>query len=100
MKFGQFMSYYKKKKKLWPDNSFQALLCLQRMKHNFYWGMKFLKQATYIRYVIENLSKFVQISMLTFTESFLEDFLKIKKALELVSRPHFSQNFSVKKIIL
>ena len=32
--------------------------------------MKFLKQATCVRYVIVNLSKFVQISMLTSTESF------------------------------
>ena len=32
--------------------------------------MKFLKQATCVRYVIVNLSKFVQISMLTSTKSF------------------------------
>ena len=46
MKFGQFMSNYKRKKG--PENWFQALLRLQRIKHNFYWKMKFLKQATYI----------------------------------------------------
>ena len=55
MKFGQIMSYYKRKKiikqfhkKLRPENKFQALLCLQRIKHNLYWKMKLLKQATYI----------------------------------------------------
>ena len=36
--------------------------------------MKFVKQATYIRYVIANLSKFVQIRMLTSTESFCKGF--------------------------
>ena len=34
-------------------------------KHNLYWKMKFLKQATSIRYVIAKLSTFVQISMQT-----------------------------------
>ena len=55
--------------------------------------MKFLKQATYIKYVIAKLSKFVQIL-------FTEDSLKIKKGLELVSRPHFSYNFLIKNFIL
>ena len=50
--------------------------------------MKFLKQATYIRDVIAKLLKFVQINMPTLF--FTEDSLKIKKGLELVSRPHFS----------
>ena len=31
---------------------------------------------------------------------FTEDSLKIKKGLELVSRPHFSYNFLIKKCIL
>ena len=31
---------------------------------------------------------------------FIEGFLKIKKGLELVSRPHFWKNFFIKKIIL
>ena len=34
--------------------------------------MKLLKQATYIRYAIVNLSKFVQINMLISTESLLQ----------------------------
>ena len=58
--------------KLWPENLFQSLLCLQRIKHNFYWQMEFLKQATYIKYVIAKLSKFVQMSKLTSTESSLQ----------------------------
>ena len=68
-------SHQKILQKLWPENWFQALLCLQRIKHKFYWKMKFLKQATYIRYVIAKLSKFVQISMLTSTESSLQRIL-------------------------
>ena len=35
-------------------------MCLQRIKRNLYWKMKFLRQAAYIRYVIAKLSKCVQ----------------------------------------
>ena len=43
--------------------------------------MKFLKQATYIRYVMVKLSKFVQISMLTSSGSFSQRVLwKLKRA--------------------
>ena len=52
--------------------------------------MKFLMQATYISYVTVKLSKFVQISMQTSLDSFLQVSLKIKKGLEPVSRPQFS----------
>ena len=79
MKFGQFMSYYKRKnfiKKLYQNcglkTSSRPFFDLQRIKHNFYWKMKFLKQATYIGYVIAKLSKSVQISMLTSLESLLQ----------------------------
>ena len=66
--------------KLRPENYFQVLLCLHRIKHNFYWQMKFLKQATYTKYVIANLSKCVQINMSTFTGSFLPRILwKLKR---------------------
>ena len=68
MKFYQFMSYSKR-------NNFQALLCLQRIKHNLYWKMKFLEQATYIRYDIAKLSKYVQISMLASSDYFLHRIL-------------------------
>ena len=44
-------------------------------KHSFYWKMKFLKKATYVRYVIAKLSKFSQISMLTSLDSFLQRIL-------------------------
>ena len=50
MKFGQFMSYYKRKifiEKFYK-NWFHVLLCLLRIKHNFYWKMKCLKQVIYI----------------------------------------------------
>ena len=78
MKFGQFMSYYERKnfiKKFCKNCIFQVLLCLQRIKHNFYWKMKFLKEATYIRYVIAKLSKYVQINMLTSSDFFLQKIL-------------------------
>ena len=66
IKFGQFISYCK---------------FLQRIEHNLYWTMKFLKQTIYIRYVIEKLSKFVQISTLTTPDSFLQRIpWKLKKA--------------------
>ena len=93
MKFGQFMSYYKRKKnyqnflqKLPPENSFQALLVFAKNKAQC---PKLLKQATYIC-----ISKTIRIypnkhnDLQTFL--FTEDFLKIEKDLKLVSRPHFS----------
>ena len=49
--------------------------------------MKLLKQAIYIRYVIAELSN-QPADLLRFL--FTEVSLKIKKGLELVSRPHFS----------
>ena len=76
MKFGKFMSY---KRKISIKNFYKncdlktsSRSFLQRIKHSPYWKMKFLKQATYIRDVIEKLSKFVQISMHTSLDSFLE----------------------------
>ena len=86
MKFGQFMWYYKRKKnqkiprKLRPGNYLQDLLCLQRIKYIFYWKMKFLEQATCIRYVLAKLSKFIQISTQTSLYSFLKRILwKLKR---------------------
>ena len=64
MTFGQFLSYYKRKfypkvlQKLRLKNQFQALFCLQRIKYNIYWKMKFLKQVTHIRYALAKLSKY------------------------------------------
>ena len=52
------------------------LLCLQRIRHNLCGKMKFLKQASYIGYVIRKLLKFVQISMQTSSDSFLQRILK------------------------
>ena len=63
MKCGQFMSYYKRKNFIekfhgnWDlETSSRPFLCLQRNKHNLYWKMKLLKEATYIRYVLAKLS--------------------------------------------
>ena len=50
-------------------------MCLQRIKHYLYSKMKFLKQAIYIRYGIAKLSKIVQITMQTSSDSFLQRIL-------------------------
>ena len=103
MKFGQFMSSYKRNnfmkkipQKLRPGNQFQTLLSLQRINHNLYWKMKLLKQATHIRHKLAKLSKFVQISTDLLRLLFTEDSLKIKKGLEPASRPYFSYKFLIK----
>ena len=55
------MSYHKKKnhenipQKLQPENQFQVLLCFQKLKYYFYYKIKLLKQATYIRYVLKTI---------------------------------------------
>ena len=70
---------------------------MQRIKGNLYWKMKFFKRATYIRYVIAKLLKYVQISHADHLRFlFTEDSLKIRKGLELVSRSHFYYNFLIK----
>ena len=84
MKFSQFTAILQKKKnyqkipqKLLPGNYFQAILCLQIIKHNLYWKMKLLRQATYIRYVLtklSNLSKSAHRSpQIPFYRGFLEN---------------------------
>ena len=45
-----------------PESKFKALLCLRRIRHNCYWKNKFLKRATYSRYVTTKLSKIIQIA--------------------------------------
>ena len=88
MKFGQFMSYYKRKnfiktfyKSCDLKTSFRPYFVCKEWNITSIGKWNFLKQATYIRYVIPNLSKFVQISMLTSTESFLQRVLwKLKRA--------------------
>ena len=63
----------------------------------------FLKQDTYIRYLIFN-SKAIELCLNQHADLlrflFMEDFLKIKMGLELVSRSHFSKNFLIKNFIL
>ena len=75
--------YQKIPQKLRPENYFQALLSLQKIKHNLYWKIKhnlywkikLLKQATYIKYVLAKLPKFGQISRQTSSDSFLQRIL-------------------------
>ena len=52
------------------------LMFLQRIKHNLYWKMKYLKQATYIRSAVAKLSEFIQISMQSSSDSFYRGFLE------------------------
>ena len=88
MKFGQFLSYYKRIKfikKLYKNwelkTSSTPLLCLKRSKPNFFWKMKFFKPAPYIRYVIAKLSKFIQFDIPASWDSFLQMILwKLKRA--------------------
>ena len=64
------------KKKIY-QKILQKILCLQRIKHNLYWKMKFLKEATHISYALAELSKFVKIStrppQIPFYREFLEN---------------------------
>ena len=60
----------------------------------------FFKQTTYIRCVLPKLSKFVQIAHRPPQIPFTENFVKIKKGLKLVFRPHFSQNFFIGSFLL
>ena len=69
----------------------QSLLCLQRIEHNLYWKMKFLKQATQICF--RKICPDQHNDPLRFLSA--DDSFKIKKGLELVPRPHFSYNFSI-----
>ena len=56
-----------------------------------------MKQATYIRYVLAKLSKFVQIGTLTSTGSFYRGFLENEKGSENSFQATFSIEVSDKK---
>ena len=103
MKFGLFISYYKNHTKTETWKLVPDPLCLKTSKHNLFWKMKFLKQATYIRYVFM-ICKAIKIysnrNAVILWFFFTEDSLKIKKGLELLSRSHFSQNFLIKIFLL
>ena len=99
MKFGQCMSYEKRKKfikKLYQNcglkTSSRPICVCKEIKHNYYYKMRFLKQTAYNGYVIAKLS--IEICSNQHADLlrtvFTEDSLKIKKGLELVSRPYFS----------
>ena len=84
MIFGHYILYKKKfgekiLQKLQPENQFQALLCLQRIKYNFYWKKKLLKEATYIRYASAKLTKFVQTSIQTSSDFSYRRFFENQK---------------------
>ena len=58
------------------------------------------KQATYIRYVIGKLKICPNHHADLLGFLFTEDYLKIKKGLEVVFRLHFSYNFLIKSFLL
>ena len=60
-------------KKLKNKKLFQALLCLQRIKQNLYQKIKFLKQATYICYVIANYQNLSKSACRPFYRGFLQN---------------------------
>ena len=99
MKFDKFMSYYKRKNfiikcyknfglKTSPRSFVFAKFYAQPLLENG------IFEASYLYYIIAKLPKFVQISLHTTSDSFIQSTLKIKKDLKLVPRPHFSYNFT------
>ena len=79
MKFDQLIGHIEKEKILLKYSTKTAtwklvlvLLCLERIKHNPYWKMKFLKQTTYVRDVLVRLSKFAQTSTYTSSDLILQ----------------------------
>ena len=80
MKFGQFVSLKKKK----DSKNFTQTANLKLVPGPFVFAknlvqplfeIKFLKQVTYIRYIIEKLSKFAQIILQTSSDSILQRIL-------------------------
>ena len=75
MKIGQFVYYCKRKKfikKLYKNWNLKTSSRSFYVCQDFYWKINFLKRATYIRYVLAKLWKFVQFSTLTYPDSFLQ----------------------------
>ena len=63
--------------------------------------MKFLKQATYVKYELGKPIKICPNQHIDlFRFHFTEDSLKIKKGLEIVSRSHFLLNFLIELLLL
>ena len=98
MKFGQFMSYAKRNnfiKKLYKKICEKCDLETSSFCYEIF-------EAIYLCYIC--ISKAIEISPNQYTGLlrflFTEDSLKIEKGLELVSRSHFSNNFSEKNCIL
>ena len=89
------------KKNCTLKTSSRPFFCLQRIKQNLNWKMKFVTWATHIRYVTVKLPKFIQINLQTFSDSFLRRILwKLKKGQELPFRQHFWKNFLMNCFLL
>ena len=99
MKFDQFMSYYKRKnfiKKLHENcgpkaSSTPFCVCKELSTTS-------IGEATFIRYLLIKICPNQHTDFLRFL--FTEDSLKIKKGLEVVFTPHFSEYFLIQNFIL
>ena len=106
IKFGQFLSYYERKKFI---QKFYKI-CYLKSSRPFLFSKNLVKplfenkifEATYLYQI--SISKTIKTCLNHHTDflkfRFAEDYLKIKKRLEIVSRSHFSQNFFIKKFLL
>ena len=107
MKFGQFKSYYNRKKmyekiqKNCDLRTSSRLFCVCKELNTTSVGQLNFRSKLLILDVLPKLSKFYpnqHTNLLRFL--FTEDSLKIKKGLELVFRPHFSYDFLIKNFLL
>ena len=91
-------AYYKKKKKQWCDlKTSPKYFCVWKelgatsIEKWDFWGKLLVLEIA----KLSNLSESAGRPQILFTE----DSLKIRKGLELIPRPHFSQNFLMKKCL-
>ena len=101
IKFGEFMSYYKRKnfiknflKNCDQKTSSRPFCVCKELKRNLYWKMKFLKEAADIRLYI---SKTIKMCPNQYTDLlrflFTGDSLKIKRACNYFPGHIFHRNF-------
>ena len=101
MKFGQFMSYYKRKNiEKFHKNCDQTLLCLKKIQQNLFWKIKTFEASYLYQLCIKTIKMCPNQQTHRLRFLFIESSLKIKKGLELVSWPYFSQNFLIQNFLL
>ena len=77
-----------------PGYYYLGLVSLNRIEHNLKQKIRFLKQVDYFGYEIVKLIKLCQNQHADFLRLLFTDSSKIKKSLELLSRPYFLHTFS------